>query len=86
MEHTFDKTKNACSCGWTNPHSGNGGDRERAWQHHLDQARLDERRDKRLDAVVTLRSLANSLGNQTNPTEDVIDLARAVLVLFGEDV
>jgi hypothetical protein len=35
-------------------------------------------------AIVTLHHLANKTGDQTMPTEDVIDLAQAVLALLGE--
>jgi hypothetical protein len=35
-------------------------------------------------ALQMLRKLANSTGDQTVPTEDVIDLAQAVLALLGE--
>jgi hypothetical protein len=39
----------------------------------------------REESLEMLRKLANSTGDQTVPTEDVIDIAQAVLKLLGED-
>ena len=90
--HSFDRGKMTCSCGWT-PDCDVPVHSEVQWGAHLAEARAEAKRQadatrragmSRETALHTLRKIANSTGDQTVPTEDVIDVARAVLALIGE--
>lgn len=81
--HEFDKTKGACSCGWK-PRQGALVHPEQQWSNHLEANAPRGTGVSREAALQVLRRLANSTGDSTLPTEDVIDLAQAVLALLGE--
>ena len=82
--HEFDKAAQRCSCGWE-PFLNCTTHREQQWAGHLANVRTMTHEAVREEALYKLRRLANARGNETNPTEDVIDLAQAVLALLGEE-